>query len=207
MHDDNRINQQASLSSNLGVHGDSLTILETERPEVAPRWVARTHTFAELRELFDDPERDIVAALMDEIERLRTLLACPWCGCRVQHTDPAGTCANKECRLPWQYKDFLPGVHRLPHETESVPRSVYEQAVQGRRDFRAAYRTCRDLLQKFADAWEGKPGHENMDRLCELVRTNPMHAEEKLVETSGVSVNYVCRDCGSTRTMPDVTRS
>lgn len=51
-----------------------------------------------------------------------------------------------------------------------VPLSTYESAVKGRQAFRKAYVGARQLLKRFVDAWEGVPGHENMDRLCEIAR-------------------------------------
>lgn len=54
-----------------------------------------------------------------------------------------------------------------------VPLSTYESAVKGRQDFRKAYVGARQLLKRFVDAWEGVPGHENMDRLCEIARGLP----------------------------------
>lgn len=47
---------------------------------------------------------------------------------------------------------------------------IYVSAVTGRGDFRKAYIGARQLLKKFIDAWEAVPGHENMDRLCEIAR-------------------------------------
>jgi hypothetical protein len=64
--------------------------------------------------------------------------------------------------------DHKQDVHCLA-EPPSVSLSVYESAVNGRRDFREAYKQARDLLNRFVAAWEGNG--ENMDRLCELART------------------------------------
>ncbi len=55
-------------------------------------------------------------------------------------------------------------------ETKTVPLSTYESAVRGRQEFRKAYIGALKLMKKFVDAWEGVPGHENMDRLCEMAR-------------------------------------
>lgn len=57
-----------------------------------------------------------------------------------------------------------------PSDPGVVSHSVYESAVKGRQEFRKAYIDARKLLKRFIDAWEGIPGHENMDRLCEIAR-------------------------------------
>src|SRR5262249_47682980 len=49
-----------------------------------------------------------------ENARLKALVCCPWCGSREQYADARGTCT--QCKLPWEYKHFVPGMHRLPHE-------------------------------------------------------------------------------------------
>lgn len=80
-------------------------------------------------------------------------------------------------RGPWEAFKYAWESRRHAHET-TVPLSTYESAVKGRQEFRKAYIGARQLLKKFVDAWEGVPGHENMDRLCEIAGTGPMPSEE-----------------------------
>jgi len=84
----------------------------------------------------------------------------------------------------------------------SVPLSTYESAVKGRQDFRKAYVEARQLLKKFVDAWEGVPGHENMDRLCEIARNGQMPQDETSCShpRSPMSIcgrHLECPDCGA----------
>jgi|SRR5581483_7597075 len=61
-----------------------------------------------------------IERLERENTRLRRLCVCPWCGNAEQHTDPRGTCAK--CGLPWEFKNWLPGVDKLPTNEPFVQR-------------------------------------------------------------------------------------
>lgn len=57
------------LSADLGVKGNTVTVLETDDSVPRPPEISKTYTFQELRETFDYP--CLVIYLLDEVERLR----------------------------------------------------------------------------------------------------------------------------------------
>ena len=53
---------------------------------------------------------DAAIALLNAALNASEPKVCPYCGSLEQHTDPRGTCANPKCGLPWDRKDWMPGV-------------------------------------------------------------------------------------------------